>query len=691
MAERGDVILNSQPYRLDLASYRVSDIVDFSPRAATPGGSILHSELGLYQPLLLTDWRHGFGFAWYEDAAGYLRTDGNLDTRHAGVIMLYTAITPITQASLTNVAVDGGFIIFANALFAYGSNGLWAYTGTSAASGWAQKTKTLAGTVAITNGTNTLTGTGTTFLTGLAVDDTITVNGETRQVSSITDNLTATVSSNWTSTASGQNCVITFNRPIKWAMATGSYLFFSGDGYRIRKMDSAGSITNAGLDQNSVDYNGGFIASGRMYFLKDQTSRLHHTNQEDASDLEGTTADTEVIYVGGGGYINLGHFSYAGKVYIMRVDGLWMLDTAASVASKVLDFANEVSTTNFRGVAIHNGFAVFPIRDRIYQWNGVRLADVTPRQISDQFPYKVYGRFDNLVAVGRFLYCTARTSDSTEGVTHYEDLLCFDGVGWTKLARLVDGTSGTVSAMNYDVVNNRLWVQFDAATDSVAFFQFQNLSEYPYASFPTTGTHAWYSSRLDMGFRRVSKSVPSLLIEGSNLTANRHLKIYYAIDGGSFTAWGGTDGVTNLVTASGVTELENPLGTTGSTIEFKYMVLRVDLVTDSAAQTPVLESLTVRFLMRPDVKYGYSFLAHGASRVRYGQHEDPRTAKALIDDLRTARDSKSPLNFEDLYGVSHKVYVSSVQERAVERHGASPNEGNVPDIEQVVQISLVEV
>ena len=46
----GDIRLNGVEYAIDLTSYRVRDIVDFAPRAATPGGSIVHSELGLYQP-----------------------------------------------------------------------------------------------------------------------------------------------------------------------------------------------------------------------------------------------------------------------------------------------------------------------------------------------------------------------------------------------------------------------------------------------------------------------------------------------------------------------------------------------------------------------------------------------------------------------------------------------------------------
>ena len=46
----GDISLNGVNYRIEIGTYRVRDIVDFAPRASAPGGSIIHSELGLYQP-----------------------------------------------------------------------------------------------------------------------------------------------------------------------------------------------------------------------------------------------------------------------------------------------------------------------------------------------------------------------------------------------------------------------------------------------------------------------------------------------------------------------------------------------------------------------------------------------------------------------------------------------------------------
>src|SRR3989304_4786315 len=99
----GDIVLNGNEYQIDMGSYRVRDIVDFAPRASEPGGSIIQSGLGLLQPYLQTDFRHGFGFQWHEDAQGYARTDGNIDTRHSGVVMMFTTSVNDSDA----MAVEG--------------------------------------------------------------------------------------------------------------------------------------------------------------------------------------------------------------------------------------------------------------------------------------------------------------------------------------------------------------------------------------------------------------------------------------------------------------------------------------------------------------------------------------------------------------------------------------------------------
>ena len=116
----GRISLNGNNFRIDMGSWREKDIIDFSPRATVPGGSVIMSDLGMFQPLVQTDWRHGFGFHWYLDAQGYLSTFGNMDTRQDGLAMLFTKST----SSDTNNNQKDGFCVFNNELFAWGAGGL---------------------------------------------------------------------------------------------------------------------------------------------------------------------------------------------------------------------------------------------------------------------------------------------------------------------------------------------------------------------------------------------------------------------------------------------------------------------------------------------------------------------------------------------------------------------------------------
>jgi len=114
----GDVLINSKPYRIDVTSYQRRDIVDFSPRASTAtGASISYSELGLYQTLTQEDFRHGFGFYRYTDAAGYQKTEGEIDTRNPGLIMRYTK----GVSSDTNNAIKNGGVTFGSDFYTWGA------------------------------------------------------------------------------------------------------------------------------------------------------------------------------------------------------------------------------------------------------------------------------------------------------------------------------------------------------------------------------------------------------------------------------------------------------------------------------------------------------------------------------------------------------------------------------------------
>jgi len=597
---RGDIRINDRWYNIDYRSHRATNVTDFAPRASTPGGSIIHSELNLYQPMLQTDWKHGFGFTWYTDESGYMSTVGNIDARHNNIVMMFTAQT----ASDTDDNEKDGFVLWNSEWYSYGTGGLRKYSGSA-----------------------------------------------------------------WSSIYS--------TNPVNYAIPGGTYLFFCPDGARIKKMDTGGNITDAGNDATATDFGWLTVHEGYMYATKDDTTYIHRDSAADLSDLEGTTSDTDLITVGFANSYSIKRLqTYASYLYAAKADGLWLIDTTNLVAERVLDFSNEASDNNFRSMTIHNGYLLFPIRDKIYQWNGESLSNVTPPRLTDAFPYTTYGQFDNFLSLGRFLYCTARTTETT----YNEDLLCFDGVGWHNLMTLATGPTNSVTAMEYDPENDYLWYHLNSSPDITYYIRMQGNSDFPYANFPTTGTHELTTSKWDMGFRWVRKSSPSMVVETSNLTNSSYLTFYYSIDGGDWVEW-------DTIYESGTKTLTLPGG--GHTLEFYYLQIKVKFTTTVATQSPILEGLTLRFIMRPETLDVWSFNIPIGNNLTHNISIDDRTSAEMIEDLKDARDSASPVEFEDIDGSIYYVYVTSLSRMAVV-HDANSG-GDTPEIEYFASLNVVEV
>jgi hypothetical protein len=599
--EFGDIHIDGKPYRIDFESWSGKDVIDFAPRATVPGGSAVMSDLGMFQPLLQTDWRHGFGFHWYSDAMGYMSTVGNIDTRQDGLVMMFTQST----ASDTNDSIKFGMTTFNNKVYAWGHAGLRRYT---PGGGW----------VSIYN-----------------------------------------------------------TEAVNFAFAAGNYLFFAPDNLRIQKMDTDETITDAGLDINATDYRWLILHNGYIYAIKDGSNAIHFDNSETLATLQGNASDTNRILVGVGANPILGAIVYNGNLYVRKSDGVWLIGEDR-IARRMLDFSAEESSNNLRSWAVINGYLVMPMRDRILQWNGARVSDITPHKINDEFPYVTYGRFDNFVAVGDYLYITARTNTDP----YDEDLLAFDGVGWHKLATLLNDitvdTGSTVTMLAYEAENNRLWYHLDETADSTHYIQFQNNSSFPYANFPTSGQHSLISSRIDVGFRRVKKSMDRVYLEARNCSATTYLRVYYSLDGGDWVHW-------RDVKENGIIILENPGG--ANTREFNYMQLRIDFVAGNTAQSPILEGYSISFIMRPETRMGYNFNVVAASNYEHGQYTDDRTSQEILDDLKAVRNSPAPVQMIDIYGREHVGYITAISERPIYRQG----EGDTIDVEVMFNVNFVEI
>jgi hypothetical protein len=283
---------------------------------------------------------------------------------------------------------------------------------------------------------------------------------------------------------------------------------------------------------------------------------------------------------------------------------------------------------------------------------------------------------------------TARTNHDVLTTENWEEhILCFDGIGWHKLLEAsTDGTSA-INTMYFDPVNDYLW--YDKAGE-VNYIPMNAAGELPYEDFPTTGTHSLITPKIEAGYRRVFKSTPTVLMEGHNLSTNVFLELDYALDGStSWLPWGGDCGLSNIMTSDGIFEFKNPLGKDKSTLEYKNISFKVDFVTNASTNTPVLEGLYPRLIMRPDTLYGWNMQIKASPNLQYGTALSSKSPDDIIEELQEARDSKAPLDYEDIYGRTYKVYVSSINEAAVEEHVGRA--GPRPEIEQIVTINLVQV
>jgi len=604
MSETGDIQLDGKPFRINLDSYKVKDIIDFAPRATVPGNSALMSDLSLYQPLVQTDWQHGFGFHWYSDASGYMSTVGNIDTRHDGLVMLSTQPT----LSEEYAQPKRGGTTFNGKFYSWGTGGLFEYDGTA-----------------------------------------------------------------WTMKYTGS--------PVSYALNAGDYLLFCPAGARVQKMDTAGVITDAGLNADSTDYHWLVIHNGLIYAGKRNTNRVHFDTNADLSQLEGLTTDPEVIYCGIGNMPTLGAVVFSGNLYVSRPDGLWMIGDD-KVARRVLDFTDSLSVDNFRSMTVVNGYLLFPIRDRVIQWNGFRTANVTPSKLTDTYPYVSYFDYKNFISLDNFLFCTARTNERQFPVK--EAILCWDGVGWHKMMEVpvISSTrrpeslirwSNEFDMLCYDSVNNYLWFSAESKTQ---YIQLNEGDSFPYPNFPIyteENPHSLITSRMDMGFRRIIKSMTSMFVEARNVTDDRYIAVYYSLDGDNYQLW-------DKITDPGITELRFPGGY--STVEFNYAVFKFDFITDTTDQTPVLESYTLNFIMRPITRMGYSFQIVAATNYENDVYVDDRSAATILNELRVIRNSKSPVRFTGLMGEVREGYLTAIGETPIYR--------SEHDIEYVIQCSFVE-
>lgn len=225
-------------------------------------------------------------------------------------------------------------------------------------------------------------------------------------------------------------------------------------------------------------------------------------------------------------------------------------------------------------------------------------------------------------------------------------LLCFDGASWHKLGS-VDGGG---KCLWLSAATDDLWINDYDSTNTnynTRYMQVQEHSFLPKDDYPTTGTHSLYLSRIHCELERVDKCLHSLWIKSNNLTSARYITAYYRVSGDTWISLGNlTQSPWEEVSLSNITG--------------KYIDIRLDFVTDSATQSPVLEAVVGEFLARPPTIYGYNITINIGDAVvtRGGKIQKKYSARDMHTALKQARDSQVPLTYVDAYGDSHEVLIT---------------------------------
>lgn len=580
-----------------------------------------------------------------------------------------------------------------------------------------------------------------------------------------------------------------------------------------------------GINGFARDFGMTVLHNGFVYAIEEGTNWVHYGSASDMADIEGDgPLDTKAINVGSSGSIPvLQLITFGTALYATRYDGLFAIGED-HIARKILDFTNEYSSANFRSIAVWNSLLIFPIRNKLYSWNGARLVDVTPLSNADSSPGTGFsggafpggggpmppagggtilidgspGSFTGLqhfcafLGAGEYFYCLAHDA-VTPTITY---LLAWNGSGWHSINVFTTPAGLYQKGLYLDAVKS-FYFMFEEGSGidgGYVYYKAANANGElpPSGYFPTTGTHRVTLPAMTMGRKQVKKSSPSVILttrgttdptksyletvlSGSNNDlyfeavtpglAGNSLRMRYVVGGtagsevvtvagndmsvqiqdgvstanqvltallasgpamalitarvaalnsgaGTVTAFayvnfaGGTgtrsvlveyqldggDWVTlGTISDQGTVELSfagDPPTKEPPSVQYNFMSLRLTLVTDHANYTPVVEDVTIRYIMRPGTVYGWSLDIVAASYERYGDHIMDATAGQIKSDLKADRDSAAPLPFVDIDGMEYWVYLTSLNGRLVE----SGDKGGTEDValEYLFRVSLIE-
>jgi hypothetical protein len=633
---------------IDPTTYSKVDITDFAPRAVT--GTPAFSTLGLYLDVAQDGFRHGFGKEEFSEPVSYSYVGHQVDTRH-DFISLWTNFT-------TAIAATTGLVVTKYIKFS-GFDILGTTAGISIFQTDDTTVKDLAFTAVrdiISNGKYLFLSTGTRMkIAWLGQPSSTTSTTATFSAAAFeTTDQWATNGKAWVFEGTGSvaeatitastGTVVTVSSWPSGTPNTGSYILLIAD---------AG---NAGNPPNNFSKMA--IFGGSMWAVQSSTRFLHFWSEINGTDAEGGgLTDAGAITVGPPGAIIRSLQPYQNQLWAFRDDGAWTINEqdVDGLAYHTLDVSAQASTQNFLSTIVWNGFLIYPVRNTLMKYRSGEQ-DISPPTFGFKHPPKRFGWFRGFAARGRFLFLLAKSNEafsdeSTEASAGFVSLLCHDGVGWHKLMDIPIAAPNSAN-MWLDAEDDYLWIYANdpsVGKGSVYKIQLQTNTDLPFASYPTTGDHNLYTSYYFLDMRRVSKSFASLTMRGE-FPSGATVIVSYRLD--AATSW----------TSLGTFSSDMQEVAFGATVTGKRVQFRLNLQTSTSTNTPLIKTLILKTMLRPQVLYGVSCDVIVSDDVTdQAQLKLGSTAKEVRAALLAARNSVPPITFQDIHGDSASAYLSSLR------------------------------
>lgn len=289
-------------------------------------------------------------------------------------------------------------------------------------------------------------------------------------------------------------------------------------------------------------------------------------------------------------------FPYNQRLYVGKEDALWMYDGANVV--KVLDFAKQAYSGNFKFMCEWGGSLYFNVLRRVIRFTPTTWNDVTP-EITGDANKEIYGFGLPIMFAAMPSMLLVAFKD---GENQYANLLGYTGSGWHQV---YGPAVATMNAVGYS--RNADWIVVnDGSTRRQAQIAQADHSTADYEASGEVVT-PWF----DGGYPFFKKSGKSVILETRDCSANETVSVdYRTTDGAAWTALG-----SSVISSSAPTSIS--LDPINGAIEFYKIQFRLRLArgTDTSKR-PTVTRFILLYLNRPESVFAYSVQVKLSSKVR---------------------------------------------------------------------------